>query len=281
MNPYIKTFETNNEHTESMKKVLIIAGVHGNELTPIVCLQNLIKQLNGQGIEYIRNLSKLTICVGANVDAIRSKHRTSTLNINGDLNRAFNTSPDVYENLNYLIDQHDIIIDVHSSPNITECALINIDEHSKAIIEWCNESITPYICRYFDGDTIKQYCLSTGKYAITLELNGMDVNRKSAQHGQSILTQLLISLPTEPLYASEYNDIPPIVNIIAQRSGIINSSYELPRIVKKGEILGHITALDMSIKYIISPIAGIIMGFENNIFVNCGEEIGFIKVDTI
>jgi predicted deacylase len=156
------------------KKILILGGVHGDELTPIYTLSNMVKneKFNKEDI------SKLTILNAVNVSALKKSQREFHNENSNDLNRLLisNETPnssDVIKELKTYIEQADVVIDVHSSPNCTEFALIDIDQYTNTINSWCLESDVTTVFRYSAANTIKRYCLEQGKLAVTLEVNKM------------------------------------------------------------------------------------------------------------
>ena len=167
----IKTFKGNNKEG---KNILIISGVHGNEITPIFCTKLLQEYFEDYNSNY--DVNNITIISAVNKNGIKNNTRDITKKQSNDLNRLFNSDEqeDCVAILKTYIDEHDVIIDIHSSPNCTEFLLINQDFYANSYVEYCIKNDIKYFLRYSTSDTIKKYCSNLNKISFTLELNGMN-----------------------------------------------------------------------------------------------------------
>jgi predicted deacylase len=136
----IKTFKGNNEEG---KNILIISGVHGDEITPIFCTKLLQERLVKKTIV---NVNSITIVSAVNKNGIKNNTRDITKKQSNDLNRLFTSDEqeDYVTILKNLIDGNDVIIDIHSSPNCTEFLLINQDFYANSYVEFCIKNDIKY-----------------------------------------------------------------------------------------------------------------------------------------
>lgn len=188
----IKTFKGNNKEG---KNILIISGVHGDEITPIFCTKLLQEHLVDYNSNY--DVNNITIISAVNKIGIKNNTRDITKKQSNDLNRLFNS--DIQEDyvaiLKTYIDEHDVIIDIHSSPNCTEFLLINQDFYANSYVDFCIKNDIKYFLRYSNSDTIKKYCSNLNKISFTLELNGMDrVDDHSTIKGYEIVKTIISNI---------------------------------------------------------------------------------------
>ena len=108
-------------------KILIVAGIHGNEHTSIYSLQLLKQYLATNKIE---NTAISQICTLNYINEI-GMYNFIRQNQNGiDLNREFfheKSSQKIIQKLKKIMDLYDIIIDIHSSFNTTQFFYLNKD----------------------------------------------------------------------------------------------------------------------------------------------------------
>ena len=196
-----KTFNGRNKNG---KNILLIAGVHGDEITPIYALMLILKNINLLDLSKIKTL---TIINGINESGIEKHTRNIVNNHTDDLNRSFNDPHiDSILELKTLIDENDVIIDIHSSPSCIEFALIDIDEFTMSLKEWCDISLVPTAYRYSTANTIKRYSLLNNKLALTLEINKLDIiDIESAKNVIIHINNLLITVDEINLIKSDPN----------------------------------------------------------------------------
>lgn len=279
------------EKVRLIKSVLLISGVHGNEITPISCLwkfyklclnENYQKEINYESEESEVLIDKITFVFGAAVSALRNCSRNINSETVSDLNRMFpvnDEKPEVL--LKKLIDEHDVIIDVHSSPNITEMYLIDIDKYALSLIDLCNRAKVNWVCWYSGKDTIKKYILESalnGKIGLTLKLNGMDtIDTLSAVAGSELLFKLLSNIPKK----LSVRNIPFGTEFIEIKAGVEGIYSEGPKVgtqVKKGDNLGDIRNLMGNvIQNIKSPCTGMLLQGSDRSYVTVGCVISGIQ----
>lgn len=176
------------------KKILILTGIHGNELTPIYC-GKLLNEHNW--INDNKNFKKLTILNTINKNGIQNNTREiniKEINNISDINRMFSNEKYNFsknELLEYF-ENNDVILDIHSSPDIIELFLLNQDEKTNNYVKFLNKLDLNYYIRYSNANTIKKYCLDKNKISFTLELNKINyIDFDSAKRGLNIILNVI------------------------------------------------------------------------------------------
>lgn len=171
------------------KKILIISGVHGNELTSIYCTY-LLTKCNYTDF----NFKSITIISSINIDGVIKNTREIPNNSTEDLNRMFKSEDIInYKNeLEKYIKKNNIIIDIHTSPKCDNFVLLNQDEYTNSYVDFCNKNDIHYLIRYSSANTIKKYCIDLNKITFTLELNKMDyIDYNSAENGKNVVMKII------------------------------------------------------------------------------------------
>ena len=110
----LRTFLGDNKNG---KNVLIIAGVHGDEITPVYTLA---KMVSG-GLFNLKNVESVTVLNGLNMTGLKSATRELQPKNSNDLNRSLISIKDGVDGeqqlLEELISKNDVVIDIHSSPS--------------------------------------------------------------------------------------------------------------------------------------------------------------------
>jgi predicted deacylase len=223
------------------KKILIISGVHGDELTPIYCTYLLSL------IDYTKfDFHTITILSAINYDGIVKNTRDIPNTKTSDLNRMFTTEVKISEEteLTKYINDNDIIIDIHSSPNCDEFVLINQDLNANSYIEFCDTHNIHYLNRYSSANTIKKYCMDLNKISFTLELVSIDyINYISAEKGKDIVLKIIsecnniIIKQSEPIYDT-------YIELQTYKSGLFIPQCKCGDIVSYRDTIGTILQLN-------------------------------------
>jgi len=220
-------------------KILVITGVHGNELTPIQTGLLLKK--------YIKNYQHdITVLNAVNNTGIFECDRNVVHKSTSDLNRMFvsDDDVDVFAKLKHYIDDSDVIIDIHSSPNCCEFLLFNQDEYTNSYVDFAKSLDINYYIQYSESSTIKKYCIDKNKIAFTLELNKMNViDYDSADRGFGIVSKIIDNITT-------FNNIKsnPIhecgIELYTHHKGIFKSKFNNGDILKPNTIIGRVLNID-------------------------------------
>ncbi len=270
--------KTSNGNNKDGFNILIISGVHGNELSPIYStylLNNYIQQ------HKIGDYNSLTIITGVSNNAIIENSRDLVNSHTNDLNRMFsNFNINEKELLKEYIDANDIIIDIHSSPNCTEFVLINQDENANSYVEFCKEIGVTYLLRYSNANTIKKFCLEKGKICFTLELNLLNyIDLVSSEKGVDIIINIINNINKFD-YRNEY----PVYNTYGELntyySGIFIPKIKCGTILDKGDYIGDIIDLDSLKLYPVlytSNVSAMLICLGSSSYVDASHSIGYVQ----
>lgn len=169
---YINSYEGN-----GISNILVISGLHGNELSPLY-----VSKLIIENVEKIdKNVYKrLTFVNMPNMYGILNKVRD--YQGNSDLNRIF--KPDLQADyIKDLINQNDIVIDIHASPYIVENFwLLDNDNYVQSYSHFLNGLGQKIVYKDVNAHTVKGHVNSKDAVAFTLEINGMSEIDVNASH---------------------------------------------------------------------------------------------------
>jgi predicted deacylase len=193
----------------------------------------------------------------------------------------FDTQPseDAFNLLKEHIEEHDVVIDIHSSPSCTEFALIDIDEYTSSMRKWCEAAKVQVACRYSGANTIKRYCLEKGKAALTLELNSLHtVDHISAREGVEMIRRLI---ETSSEYANATKD-GPLATLMAEiqcfTPGVVEFHLENGESFERGDTMFEIVDLEGKSLYSHNaPFDGVVICEPSRHFVNRGEIILLVQ----
>jgi predicted deacylase len=212
-------------------KIAILGGVHANESIPNLCL----KIFNDEFRSKLEGIDRRCISLypSINLDGIQKHVRESPAS-GTDLNRGWsgrdprNIISDVIFNYNDNSYKFNVVIDVHSSPNISELILIDNDMYTGMYVDFCKKLDINYIVRtspnFSSIKSAANHCdASPPKYGFTLELNGMDIfDMESTKKGSMILTKIILNLnllSKDSYY--EYKNPPDVVTFRSPYSGYV------------------------------------------------------------
>jgi len=266
--------------------VLFIAGVHGNELTAmnicknlhIKCKQKSYDKANITFLNYV-NMYGLKRCVRE----CYSEENSEDLNRHHFERNHKHPRDIIYEEIN----KHDIIIDIHSSPWISNFFLINNNSNTD-INYFINKNIG-YVVRDSDAKTIKNYCLSLGKLGFTYESSGLRiVDNESSNRGVWDLYSILndieefydiqskaikLSLDRKDLLRSCVSTCSGFLSDFSRKSLLGKPVMSNEKIITvKDYIRGY--SIDMT-----SPADGTIVEFIDRDYVNEGDVLFSVQPD--
>lgn len=225
------------------KNILVLTGIHGNELSPVY-IGYMLKEYYNISVDELY-FKQLTIVNAINIDGIRKNVREIPSDSTTDLNRMFKSEvKDNYVNeIKQLIVDNDVIIDIHSSPNCTEFILINNDGYANSYVEFAKNNDISYLLRYSNADTIKKFCLNAGKISFTIEMNKMSsIDLKSCERCFSLLLKLFINIDSFG-YKIEEPKYETYTEFYHYKEGIFLPEFELGDVVDDNDIIG--TLLDL------------------------------------
>jgi hypothetical protein len=174
MKPHLETIITNTNNI--LPKLLVIAGTHGNESNAVFTTLN-VKAIIKEHPQNFPQYSSITFLIGLNESGLRNNSRATSKEYNkDDLNRIFYEETNYKELVKDAIKDADIILDVHNSPNIVNCVLLNWDEYYKNYLSFFREHQIQTLVWNKNTPTIKSYANSfDGKKGFTVELNNMGI----------------------------------------------------------------------------------------------------------
>ena len=261
--PQVVTFEGTGD-----KKILIIAGVHGDEITAVSSVFGMIKGCCFT--EFRRRYKTLTFIPNVNIDAIKKGERSFENKPNEDLNRAFKKDDfDCKKFLKPFLDYSDVVIDIHNSPQVDTCMLIDYGRHQEAA-SICFDASVSYIIRPFEGNTIKKWCIDNSKLAVTVEASGMNyVKEASELEIYRIVEQFLSSYLSGNVDYEEYK-FEPSMEIKANKEGFYKPFFKFWS-ARIGTIDNKVDPEEM----MILPFVCNFVGCRAKDYVVPGEDIGF------
>ena len=278
MKPLIKTIEGSRKDG---KNVLVIAGVHGDELTPIYTVGSMVKSKSGLLNEPLKFVKSITIINCLNISGLRSGSRETSSNATNDLNRMLSNEDetDCLEILKEHIEKNDVVIDIHSSPTCAEFALVDIDEYTRSIMGWCEESNIKCAFRHSGANTIKRYCLEQDKLAVTLEINKMNtVDRESANRCMIMVQNLIKSCPDFEVEKGEPLIEEPVREKKTYQEGIIDFWCKNGDSFLPGTVLCEIFDFEMNkIGEVKAEIAGWVVCEPSSSYVKRGDTLFLIQ----
>jgi predicted deacylase len=248
-------------------KVLLIAGVHGNEITP----QTLLSQHNElKDLAY--DFFHITTAI------VENPNRTREIHV--DINRSLGQTSQIDE-LTQLIETHDVVVDIHTSANCLTMLLFDsnrTDDLSYNLLK----TLSKYVdCATWKGSgkTIKDFVLNKGKIGLTIELDGgFDCTDYYcvADH-VSFLANTLETINQNYYQIIDHKEtkkkIKGVRYIKAKRDGIILSLVNSEQSdVRKGKIIGKLNS-----SVVIAPCTGTIIAFPSSSNVNKGDCLFMIQ----
>ena len=223
------------------KNILIISGVHGNELTPIYCTYLLSK------IDYSNyDFKKITIISSINNNGIVKNTRDIPNVSTSDLNRMFNIVEriDEKDEIGKHIKDNDIIIDIHSSPKCDNFVLLNQDDNTNSYVEFCEKNNINYLIRYSTANTIKKYCLDLNKISFTLELNMINyIDYTSAKNGKDIVLKVIENC-NNILIQKQEPKFKTYIELQTYKVGLFIENKKCGDIIKCNDIIGSILNIE-------------------------------------
>lgn len=290
----IYTLTPNSEVKDGMS-ILFIAGVHGNELSSIALARSIYKSLKDDDIdgyddidEYLTKckISKITIAPCVNFEAVRSSSR-NIIQSNQDLNRAWSTQRLVPRNtITELIRDHDIIVDLHSSPNCANMFYFDVKQKGfMDYIKFCDKTKCIYAVSDSYNDSIKSYaCQIPNKIGFTWEMPGMNtINYNAVLCARSYfinnflyeIVDFVKSHTFDEYVKNKYRELFTSKTIVANSEGIYKACCSIGDTIKNNDDIIY-KMCDINNCYqedvqIVSPYSGVIIASELNSYIKPGE----------
>lgn len=249
------------------KKLLIIAGTHGNETLAVRLLAQLQDDLSKNKILF-NDVGVITIANMFNESGLRNNSRewVDETQDSDDLNRSFtNGTPtgmdDAIIEMKSMIDSHDMVIDIHNSPTCVDMILLDANCYAESIASLYRQNGFNN-CFYWasTSNTIKSYAnRKCPTKAITVEIGGMGqvTSSEFERHLNNLYN--IIKLFTA-IYAMTLNDegflsssIPDFTKFIVMESHaegiLVYRDYDnYDRIYLAGECIDEIIDSESNVK---------------------------------
>lgn len=230
------------------KNITVIGGVHGNEITPVYTLMQIVRDSKFSDLEVFNKINKLTIINGVNDIGLKNNERDYKKPHTFDLNRTFKDDDiDVVGELKTHLMTTDILIDVHSSYYCSEFVLIDYNQKTDFYASVCNSIGVNFGVRYSNGNTLKKFIQDRGGLSITLEIDMMEkINRASAVRAIDIIKKLLVELVNSVIDNKVYITKPigePIYQYYCYESGLVDYAVSPGDIIEKDDLLANILDL--------------------------------------
>lgn len=254
------------KYNQTGKKILIIAGIHGNQHTSIYAAQLFAQNLQDKTITVTSDIGTIQIINFVNQIGIYNFSRQNQNSI--DLNRQFNkskSSEKVVQKIKKLITKYDIVIDLHSSFNTTEFCYLNKDKWCNSFISFLSQLQLRYVINGQRTPTIKTYTNQIkDKIGFTIQLNqrqsNIDIN--SAYHGLQYLIKIISNIKKLKKQSDTFSNILQSKDISADISGLMTLKCVPGKYYKRGQIIGYINGLDSKTNIsILMPQDGVIIAF--------------------
>ena len=206
---------------ESAKRILIIAGVHGNEHNAVLAACRLYHELSNETYESRRVKHDIRFLIGVNRWGLLANKREwgkrtdvypDPMPEDGeiDFNRVWTErqDPEINDSATHMrqtimaaIDSADVVIDVHNSPACDNMVLLNNDDYVVDTIKFLNACHMPnYMVWESTTNTIKKWAIEHGKTAFTVELGGMTIG----PHDGAVMIDQVAFLKTLVSWVDEY-----------------------------------------------------------------------------
>ncbi len=242
------------EYGEGSPKIMIIGGIHGDEVTAIYTAEKLIEYLNHK--EMVKGSIK--IMPRCNPAAMRQMKRRSFYD-NTDMNRIFpgnNAGSTTYRAAHNVWQESegmDIIIDLHCREHYAIPYILAIYEEFPEMFSVCERiSINTLVnSEGTEGQLFTESCRKRGQRALIIELpNGTTPGSINFDAAALCYEALLNFLRSEGVIEGEYIHTPPtaygrLKELTARDSGIWLPEVDLGQKVKKGDILGTLNGSEV------------------------------------
>ena len=220
-------------------KILIISGVHGNEVSAV--------EVGMKLAEIYKDTEEIEIIPWANYSGLIAGTREMSPSSTRDLNRSFVPYEENYvDKLKIAIDKADFVIDIHNSPRCAHFALLDINNKEQRLSNLCKHSGIEYGSRYSNGETIKDYVnCQEEKLAITYEFPGMSTYNNSDNISRALVeVQNLVSTIQENTWEKHYREdhaeLHRIEELHDSSSGFVEVLKDVNEIVQPRELIYRI-----------------------------------------
>jgi predicted deacylase len=236
--------------------------------------ENLLKKK----AEWLKKFRKVDFLFGMNETGIRAKTREEQPLPPGDLNRGYFEPTNWQDYLKTVTSQcnvYDVVIDVHNSPDIANCVLLNADQFATGYRNHLDRHGIPTLMWEKDLQTLKDFVnWKTRAVGLTVELNGLGFETSAVENAK-FLERVLRACATieKEMLPVDYRYL--CVNVVAKREGMLFwDPKQLGEKVVKGAVLALVRGYDMQVlDEIVSPVDGTLIVGPEGCFVNADEMV--------
>ena len=264
------------DYGNDKKSLLVICGIHGNETNAIASTMDVRDRIRKNPM--FEKYGRITFLIGVNEYGIRYDYRkTGIENDTSDLNRLFYEPIDYKALLLEEIEAHDIIVDVHNSPNIENSILLTFDKYAPGYKRFLDEKRITNMVWNVQTPNIKNKANSyEGKMGFTVELDGMgDTSFEKLSENSGFLYNFISSI-----WECEKTEETPDPEII---SADIKSNYEgmiywlKGRVYDKDDLIALITDYDGKVlESIRAPYKCMVVAKNSSLFTREDTSLGNI-----
>lgn len=252
---------TGSTYTYGIKgpKILVTAGMHGDEVTSIGALWYLEKKIERETFK-----GEVSIIPCVNPSAVKASSRLIPIE-NSDVNRSFPGRHDgslaerIADTLVKLMNEYDVLIDVHTAGWCTPFIIVDNTpdkELHNRIIQWVKTTKVIIVGEMGDSEAELQgldkswsaWVLSKEKSACTFELPGFHkLEHEFAETGAEDLftliknTEIVMKTENESILTSDI--LPTRVETYSNTAGIFESIKKPGDLINTGELIGWIKSL--------------------------------------
>ena len=286
------------------RKILIVAGVHGNEHNAVLAAYRVYQELKQERDPKCRNKHDIRFILGVNKWGLLKNKRewASRTDVHPDpipkdkpvdFNRVFTMNhvsgvekeeaTDIRLLIENAITNADVVIDVHNSPACDNIVLLNNDEYAASTIKFLNEIHMPnYMVWESQTSTIKKYAIDHGKTGFTIELGGMTLSRTDASNmiDQTAFLSTFVNMVDFLMPKFEKGPVLPphllAMPIYARAYGLIDEVKFAHNVkMKEGDVFATmVTDSDNPDDAVFkAPCDGSLVACEDKRFVKPGDEI--------
>jgi predicted deacylase len=257
------------------KRTLITGTIHGNEQTPIAAIKYFQQKLEKE-----RNPKYGTITLIPCINTEGVIHNTREKQ-GKDLNREFGngTSVDQIKAIQTLIDDYDVVIDIHTHGYCVSHIILDSLEQD-VLFDWTSNSGV-YAVGELESSTdaddldksLSYYALTKGKLACTLELNGVpSLNHKSAIEGCVVIDKLVTGESYGEAVSKYYRK-----ELKVPFDCIFESIVDPGQSIQKEQILGYFRSPNGDkLGEMVSDYIGFVVSVELDSFVKSGNTCIYI-----
>jgi predicted deacylase len=260
-----------NDPERKLPSILITAGVHGNETGAMLLLNQLMADFETAEPALKINATFINYANPTGIENVQRKIYGQDMS---DLNRGW-ADGDCRRTLGEYVRSHDVLLDLHCSPQTSEFLLFNNGQNVN--YQWLEEQKIPFVIRDGSFDTLKMFADREGQLGMTWEMKGMDFpDAQAIQKSREIIMQRILG-DWSQFSKKAYDDSSVAKNLMPEQlmqgvfprfSGLVDwigLEGIMGRKVKAGDELGRLISLQDGniMEKLLSPCDGTVVCMGN------------------